>query len=68
MFPNITPDKHGFYLMPPYNSMSPELIFQGAPHYIQNGERIRVWYGEDFYTTPDEFDNSGETCFTMFLS
>ena len=68
MFPNIPRDKNGFYLIPPYNSMSPELIFQGASQYIQNGERIRVWYGEDLDTTPDEFDNKGETCFTIFLS
>ena len=61
----------GFYMLPGYTSMSTSLEFRAPefePTYIQEGNKIRVWYGEDLYRPDLEYDNRGGTCFDMYVS
>ena len=59
--------ENGWYSMPGYTALSPELVFTDfcAPHYLNKGVKLRVWYGEDWsgYT---ENDNSGKSCTKIF--
>ena len=58
----------GWYLMPGYNGVSPELVFRDfcQTQYFNKGRKVRVWYGEDLrgYT---EYDNHGESCMNVYL-
>ena len=60
--------KTGWYQMPGYNGVSPELVFTDfcQPPYYKKGRKLRVWYGEDLvgYT---ESDNHGKTCMHVYF-
>ena len=62
-----TVSENGWYSMPGYTALSPELVFTDfcAPHYLNKGVKLSVWYGEDWsgYT---ENDNSGKSCTKIF--
>ena len=64
-------DDYGFYRLPGYNSMSHDVILR-APHQFESFEllsrrKIRVWYGEDLLRPDSEHDNSGKTCFKIYI-
>ena len=64
-------DRDGFYMLPGYTFMSTSLEFcapEFEPAYIQQGNKIRVWHGEDLYRPDLEYDNRGGTCFDMYVS
>lgn len=64
-------DRYGFYLLSGYNSMSDYIRISSPQHFqsfsIHNGNKIRVWYGEDLLRPDCEHDNSGQTCFRLYL-
>ncbi len=58
----------GWYEMPGYNGVSPELIFRDfcEPQYFEKGRKLRVWYGEDL-TGYTESDNHGKSCMRVYF-
>ncbi|XP_028405430.1 uncharacterized protein LOC114527909 [Dendronephthya gigantea] len=63
-----TISNYGWYTLPRYTGLSPNLVFSdsGAPQYFEKGNKLRIWYGEDWsgYT---EIDNHGNSCMKVFL-
>ena len=64
-------DNYGFYLLSGYDSMSDYIKLYSPQDFesftIHDGDKIRVWYGEDLLRPDCEHDNSGETCFELYL-
>jgi hypothetical protein len=58
----------GWYEMPGYDGVSPELIFRDfcEPQYFKKGRKLRVWYGEDLHGHT-EHDNHGKSCMHVYF-
>jgi hypothetical protein len=63
----IMDNPSGWYSIPDYTTLSPELVFTDfcVPQHLNKGAKLRVWYSEDLkdYT---ESDNSGQSCTKIF--
>ena len=59
--------KHGWVLVPGYNSYSPELVMSiyDAPVSVTVGQKLRLWYLEDLKKS-HEFDNHGKACADIY--
>jgi hypothetical protein len=58
----------GWYEMPGYDGVSPELIFRDfcEPQYFKKGRKLRIWYGEDLHGHT-EHDNHGKSCMHVYF-
>ena len=63
-----TADNYGFYKLPGFHYNSYQLVFSdfGNPYYLKNGDKLRIWYGEDLLDIT-EHDNHGSTCMKVFV-
>ncbi|XP_028402253.1 uncharacterized protein LOC114525227 [Dendronephthya gigantea] len=63
-----TVSSNGWYKLPRYTGVSPNLVFSdtGAPQYFEKGNKIRIWYGED-WSGFTESDNHGKACMRVYF-
>lgn len=60
-------DKSAWYALPGFEPNSPFLVFHdfANPEFVQYGQKIEIWFGEDLVNDSEE-DNDGETCVEVF--
>ena len=64
----VKKNSEGFYQIPGFNPSSAKLVLSdfGNPMYLEHGDELRVWHGEDLLNGND-IDNHGRTCMKVYI-
>ena len=63
----VSRKRGGWYKLSGYTSSSLELVFIDidSPKYLKDGDKIRIWYGEDLFDYTESDNYYGFTCMNI---